>query len=127
MEFRIADTFTDSLGRLTGEEQKTSTTSYTLPIRISNPAAYLENVPIQSTDKDLLQFQVRGTKEFRGPPCPVELDLSGVNFQASGVTTGEVNQENRPVRAIDEKWYPDHALYNATKDQLKAMPEFKYN
>jgi sporulation protein YlmC with PRC-barrel domain len=24
------------------------------------------------------------------------------------------------------KWYPDHALYNATKDQLKAMPEFKY-
>ena len=24
------------------------------------------------------------------------------------------------------KWYPDHAVYNATKDQLKAMPEFKY-
>ncbi|HEV7881843.1 PRC-barrel domain-containing protein [Bradyrhizobium sp.] len=23
-------------------------------------------------------------------------------------------------------WYPDHAVYNATKDQLKAMPEFKY-
>lgn len=24
------------------------------------------------------------------------------------------------------RWYPDHAVYNATKDQLKAMPEFKY-
>jgi sporulation protein YlmC with PRC-barrel domain len=24
------------------------------------------------------------------------------------------------------KWYPDHAVYNATKDQLKAMPEFNY-
>jgi sporulation protein YlmC with PRC-barrel domain len=24
------------------------------------------------------------------------------------------------------KWYPDHAAYNATKDQLTAMPEFKY-
>jgi hypothetical protein len=24
-------------------------------------------------------------------------------------------------------WYPDHAVYNATKDELKAMPEFKYN
>jgi sporulation protein YlmC with PRC-barrel domain len=24
------------------------------------------------------------------------------------------------------KWYPDHAVYNATKDQLRAMPEFKY-
>jgi sporulation protein YlmC with PRC-barrel domain len=28
----------------------------------------------------------------------------------------------------DKKWYPDHAvLSGATKDQLKAMPEFKYN
>jgi sporulation protein YlmC with PRC-barrel domain len=25
-----------------------------------------------------------------------------------------------------ERWYPDHAVYNATKDELKAMPEFKY-
>ena len=23
-------------------------------------------------------------------------------------------------------WYPDHAVFNATKDDLKAMPEFKY-
>ena len=23
-------------------------------------------------------------------------------------------------------WYPDHAVISATKDQLKAMPEFKY-
>jgi hypothetical protein len=23
-------------------------------------------------------------------------------------------------------WYPDHVVYNATKDQLKAMPQFKY-
>ncbi len=24
-------------------------------------------------------------------------------------------------------WYPDHAVYNATKDELKAMAEFKYS
>ncbi len=24
-------------------------------------------------------------------------------------------------------WYPDHAVYNATRDELKAMPEFKYS
>src|SRR6201996_221713 len=24
-------------------------------------------------------------------------------------------------------WYPDHAVYNASKDELKAMPEFKYS
>jgi sporulation protein YlmC with PRC-barrel domain len=45
----------------------------------------------------------------------------------SGTTTGEANRANPPARASDEKWYPDHAVFNATKDQLKAMPEFKYN
>jgi sporulation protein YlmC with PRC-barrel domain len=24
-------------------------------------------------------------------------------------------------------WYPDHAVFSATKDQLKSMPEFKYS
>ncbi|QOZ37838.1 PRC-barrel domain-containing protein [Bradyrhizobium sp. CCBAU 53421] len=24
-------------------------------------------------------------------------------------------------------WYPDHAVFSATKDELKAMPEFKYS
>jgi len=31
------------------------------------------------------------------------------------------------ARSANEKWYPDHALMNATKDQLKGMPAFKYN
>jgi Spy/CpxP family protein refolding chaperone len=30
-------------------------------------------------------------------------------------------------RAATEQWYPDHAMLNATKDQLKAMPQFKYS
>ena len=34
---------------------------------------------------------------------------------------------NRSARAANEKWYPDHAVMNATKDQIKAMPEFKYS
>ena len=38
-----------------------------------------------------------------------------------------VGANNRPARAANEKWYPDHAVYNATKDQLKAMPQFKYD
>ncbi len=25
------------------------------------------------------------------------------------------------------KWYPDHAVFNATKDELKKLPEFKYS
>jgi sporulation protein YlmC with PRC-barrel domain len=31
------------------------------------------------------------------------------------------------ARSANEKWYPDHALMSATKDQLKGMPAFKYN
>ena len=34
---------------------------------------------------------------------------------------------NRPARVANEKWYPDHAVMNASKDQLKAMPQFKYS
>ena len=29
-------------------------------------------------------------------------------------------------RKANGYWYPDHAVYNATKDQLKALPQFKY-
>jgi hypothetical protein len=29
-------------------------------------------------------------------------------------------------RKANGYWYPDHAIYNATKDQLMAMPQFKY-
>ena len=40
MEFRIADTFTDSLVRLTGEEQKTvKTTAFDLQLNPANPVA----------------------------------------------------------------------------------------
>ncbi|WP_338830616.1 PRC-barrel domain-containing protein [Bradyrhizobium sp. 27S5] len=28
--------------------------------------------------------------------------------------------------SASKSWYPDHAVLNATKDELKAMPEFKY-
>jgi hypothetical protein len=47
---------------------------------------------------------------------------------ADKTTVGASNTgANRTDRAADEKWYPDHAIYSATKDQLKAMPQFKYN
>jgi len=53
-------------------------------------------------------------------------DKTTVGANSGGGTT-DANRPNRPARAVDEKWYPDHAVYNATKDQLKAMPQFKYN
>jgi hypothetical protein len=49
---------------------------------------------------------------------------------ASSTTTGAATTNTAPATATASKpnpWYPDHALFNATKDELKAMPEFKYS
>jgi sporulation protein YlmC with PRC-barrel domain len=43
---------------------------------------------------------------------------------SSPSTTGAANTMPAPKA---NPWYPDHAVYNATKDELKAMPEFKYS
>jgi sporulation protein YlmC with PRC-barrel domain len=40
-------------------------------------------------------------------------------------TTGAATTTSEDRKA-NGYWYPDHAIYNATKDQLKAMPQFKY-
>jgi sporulation protein YlmC with PRC-barrel domain len=46
---------------------------------------------------------------------------------ASSTTTGAANPNAAPATASKPNpWYPDHAVFNATKDELKAMPEFKY-
>ena len=45
MEFRIADTFTDSLARLTGEEQKAvKTTAFDLQMNPANPGRQLHKL-----------------------------------------------------------------------------------
>lgn len=38
----------------------------------------------------------------------------------SAGTSGSATSKPNP-------WYPDHAVFNANKDELKAMPEFKYS
>ena len=51
---------------------------------------------------------------------------AGAAKTTSTTTTGAANPP--PARtAKANPWYPDHAVFGATKDQLKAMPEFKYS
>jgi sporulation protein YlmC with PRC-barrel domain len=73
----------------------------------------------------------------------IKVELSKLKFvdepmKAAATTTTQTTgaNPNRPAATTtttttassDRKWYPDHAvLSGATKDQLKAMPEFKYN
>ena len=52
------------------------------------------------------------------------------NRPATSTTTGSSTTTTAPSTTATTKanpWYPDHAVFNATKDELKAMPEFKYS
>jgi len=44
---------------------------------------------------------------------------------SSTTTTGAAT--TAPAVVKKNPWYPDHAVFSATKDQLKSMPEFKYS
>jgi sporulation protein YlmC with PRC-barrel domain len=48
----------------------------------------------------------------------------GANRPASTTTTGSASTSSS---SRSSKWYPDHAVFNASKDELKGMPEFKYS
>ena len=48
------------------------------------------------------------------------------NRPASTTTTGAANTAPAAT-SKPNPWYPDHAMLSATKDELKAMPEFKYS
>lgn len=58
-----------------------------------------------------------------GPPG------GSANRPASSTTTGAASSNTAPaaMAAKPNPWYPDHAVFSATKDQLKGMPEFKYS
>jgi sporulation protein YlmC with PRC-barrel domain len=44
----------------------------------------------------------------------------------TGTATAPANSTTTRTGAAND-WVPDHAVMNATKDQLKAMPQFKYS
>jgi sporulation protein YlmC with PRC-barrel domain len=46
----------------------------------------------------------------------------------SGASTSTSSTSSTSATASKPNpWYPDHAVYNASKDELKAMPEFKFS
>jgi sporulation protein YlmC with PRC-barrel domain len=48
----------------------------------------------------------------------------------STTTTGaapSTNTSSTTTASTKSDWYPDHAVFNATKDELKAMPQFSYS
>jgi sporulation protein YlmC with PRC-barrel domain len=47
----------------------------------------------------------------------------------TGAATGteKTTTTTTTTASSSSKWYPDHAVFNASKDELKNMPEFKYS
>jgi hypothetical protein len=51
--------------------------------------------------------------------------MNAPNRPASTTTTGAATGSSTTVKS--NEWYPDHAMFDATKDELKKLPEFKYS
>ena len=50
----------------------------------------------------------------------------GTVLDGTAQTTTGAATSTTTSRSANENWYPDHAVYNASKDQLLILPEFKY-
>jgi len=58
------------------------------------------------------------------PATNVDSNTRTAATDTNRTTTGSTTTaDNRPANGY---WYPDHVVFNATKDELKAMPQFKY-
>ena len=50
------------------------------------------------------------------------------NRPGSTTTTGSAStSSSSATTSKSNPWYPDHAVFNATKDELTKMPQFKYS
>lgn len=71
---------------------------------------------------------------------PVPSTSASTSGTRPGTTTGAAPSTSSTTTSTSSKtatttttttktnpWYPDHAVFSATKDQLKSMPEFKYS
>jgi sporulation protein YlmC with PRC-barrel domain len=65
---------------------------------------------------------IRTASSDRAPAAP---GMSSTTTTTSTTTTGAASGSAAP--APRDNWYPDHAVMSGTKDQLKAMPAFKYS
>ena len=60
------------------------------------------------------------TASTSAPPPP----SNAANRPASTTTTGSATSS---TTTKSNEWYPDHAMFDASKDELKKLPEFKYS
>lgn len=59
------------------------------------------------------------------PGAPGGAGTMSKSTTTTGAATG--TEKTTTTASSGSKWYPDHAVFNASKDELKNMPEFKYS
>jgi sporulation protein YlmC with PRC-barrel domain len=67
---------------------------------------------------------VRAATADRTPAAP-GMSPSATTTARPSTTTGAAGSGT--ATATKDNWYPDHAVMSGTKDQLKALPAFKYS
>jgi sporulation protein YlmC with PRC-barrel domain len=63
------------------------------------------------------------TASTAAPPPP----SNAPNRPASTTTTGSATTSSSATTTKSDEWSPDHAMFDASKDELKKLPEFKYS
>ena len=79
-----------------------------------------------SVSFDKLKWSNEPVKTAAAPPA------GGMDSQRTGTvgststTPPSPTASSTTAKSSADAWYPDHAILNATKDEVKSMPEFKY-
>jgi sporulation protein YlmC with PRC-barrel domain len=87
---------------------------------VSEPVAYTGTAGATGTRPASTTTTTTGAANPNAPAGSTSPTTTSSNTSSSTMSTPATAAKANP-------WYPDHAVYNATKDELKAMPEFKYN
>ncbi len=74
---------------------------------------------------DKLKFIEEPVRTSAGPATTTRETTTGNAAAPANTTTTTTTTTARSANAND--WAPDHAVMSGTKEQLKAMPQFKYS
>lgn len=66
------------------------------------------------------------TASTTSAPATAPATTSAPDGSTRTTTGAATTTTTTTTTSASTRWYPDHAVYNATKEELKAMPEFKY-
>jgi sporulation protein YlmC with PRC-barrel domain len=73
---------------------------------------------------DKIKFVEQPVKIAATSPPPNTNPPGAPSRPAANTTTGAATGSTMTKH---NEWYPDHAMFDATKDELKNLPEFKYS